>query len=309
VTIRAWRQAWAVLALASFATPGHGRESPSQITAALAASDPALAALLRAHPRMQNGWREDFWADALLRAPAYPGSAWRVHDLRRPQPPVVHPPPAACAATHKPPPGAEVLFDGKGLAAFDPAPMGAWTRRGGLLISSGRKSSHLTTLDRFGDVRVHLEFREPRPPAGDGQYRGNSGLILMDRYEIQILDSYDNPTYADGVLGALYGQSPPEVNAARPPGAWQCLDVDFTAPRFNAGLLASPARATVRVNGVTVQDNQAFLGPTGFARLSHYAPHAARLGFSLQDHESAGGVAFRDVWAVALNPAEPGPSP
>ncbi len=302
--IRAWRQAWAALVLAFFATPGHGQESPAQITAALAASDPTLAALLRAHPRMQNGWREDFWADALLRAPAYPGSPWRVHDLRRPQPPVVVPRPTACAATHRPPPGAKALFDGRGLAAFDPATLGAWSLRGRLLISSGRRSSHLMTKDRFGDVRVHLEFREPRPPAGDGQYRGNSGLILMDLYEVQILDSYDNPTYADGALGALYGQSPPQANAARPPGAWQCLDVDFTAPRFNGGLLVSPARATVRVNGVMVQDNQAFLGPTGFARLSHYEAHAAQLGFALQDHDAAGGVAFRDVWAIPLNPAE-----
>jgi len=178
----------------------------------------------------------------------------------------------------------------------------AWKLTDGVMTTTGH-SGHLPTRRAFGDVRVHLEFQEPSPPAGQGQWRGNSGLFLMDLYEVQILDSYANPTYADGAMGALYGQEPPKVIASRPPGQWQCLDVQFRAPRFAGAALVRPASVTVQVNGVAVQQDAAFRGPTRFGELARYAPHPERLPFALQDHDDSAGVAFRNIWALPLAPS------
>ena len=279
---------------AAAASPG------DRLTDALRASDPAIAALIDANPGMADGWREPFWADALLKAPPIAGTPWRVHDLARPQPPVVRPSSAPCP---RPPRGAVRLFDDGGdLSAWTGPDAALWEVREGTLLPSGRKANRLHTRQAFADVELGLEFRMPDPPIGVFQQRGNSGLFFQQRYEVQILDSHRNPTYPDGQMGALYGQVPPAANASRPPGQWQCLRVVYRTPRFAAdGALLAPARATVTLNGVRLQDNSAFLGPTAFAAILPYTPHPGALPIALQDHGDPGGrIAFRRIWARPL---------
>jgi hypothetical protein len=149
-------------------------------------------------------------------------------------------------------------------------------------------------------VQLHLEFRTPAKIEGKGQGRGNSGVFFMGRYEVQILDSHDNPTYVNGQAGSIYKQHPPLVNASRPPGEWQTYDIVFVAPRFAAdGSLISPARITAFHNGVLVQHNAVLGGPTEYRGPSKYKPHAGKLPLELQDHGNP--VAFRNIWAREIN--------
>ena len=208
--------------------------------------------------------------------------------------PVVTPGPAVSIA---PPSDAIVLFDGSSLAK--------WTHRDGApakwLVMDGafevvRGTGTLMTRDEFGDAQLHIEWMSPKPAVGTDQDRGNSGVIFGGgRYEVQVLDSYQSVTYADGQAGALYGQYPPLVNASRPPGEWQSYDIVFRRPRFDAsGKVVSPARFTVFHNGVLVQDNAELIGPTANMRRPPYEVHADRLPISLQDHGHP--VRFRNVW-------------
>lgn len=162
-----------------------------------------------------------------------------------------------------------------------------------------RGAGSIESVRGFGDAQLHVEWAAPAPPRGEGQGRGNSGVFLMGRYEVQVLDSHLNVTYPDGQAGAIYGQFPPLVNASRPPGEWHTYDIVFRAPRFDsAGRLASPARMTVLHNGVLVQDNVSLLGPTSHQRRDPYEAHADRLPVSLQDHGDP--VRFRNVWIREL---------
>ena len=164
----------------------------------------------------------------------------------------------------------------------------------------------IRTRAAFGDAQFHIEWRSPVPPAGEGQDRGNSGVFLMERYEIQVLDSYQNRTYADGQAAAVYGQHPPLVNASRPPGQWQTYDIVFRRPRFDsAGSVVSPARITLLHNGVLVQDGVLLTGPVGHRERRPYEAHADRLPLALQDHGQR--VQFRNVWVRSLEevPAAP----
>ena len=155
------------------------------------------------------------------------------------------------------------------------------------------------TTDTFGDVQLHVEWATPSPARGTDQDRGNSGVFLMGKYEVQVLDSYENVTYADGQAGAVYGQYPPLVNVSRPPGEWQSYDIIFHRPHFAAnGTLVSPGRFTVLQNGVLVQDNVALLGPTSYMRRDPYVAHPDRLPIGLQDHGHP--VRFRNIWARDL---------
>lgn len=261
--------------------------------------------LLEKQPETALGWLPDFWADALLNAPRYPGQPWRVHDFARPQPPSA-PSKPECGRSEAPA-NADILWDESRELGFSDAGAELWDRSSAFLTASGKKNSRLTSLRAYGDVQIHLEFKFPNPPRGFGQYRGNGGVFLMGLYEVQILDSFDNPTYADGHMGALYGQEPPLWNAVLPADQWQCLDIDFKAPRFESNALVEPARATVRVNGIVVQDNAAFRGPTLFAALSAYTPHPDRLPLQLQDHGDLGGkIQYRRIWASALSNREGG---
>lgn len=172
-----------------------------------------------------------------------------------------------------------------------------WTlARGYVEVAPGTGS--LVTRRAFGDVQLHLEFATP-PALGEGQERGNSGVFLMGRYEVQILDSYDNMTYADGQAAAIFGQAPPLVNVSRPPGEWQTFDIVFRRPRFNAdGSVAQPARMTVLHNGVLVQDNVTLMGQTAYMAVPRYERHADRLPIALQDHGNR--MRFRNVWVRNL---------
>lgn len=278
----------------------YARET-DEVVAKLTEGHPEVAELLRTHPAIAKYFQDPLWRDVVLNAPRIPGTPWQVHDLRRPQPRTVRVNGDACKPV-PPPADAVVIFNGEGLDGFAGPALDEWRVEQGELIASGRKNHHLLTQRAFGDVQLHLEFAEPAPAAADWQYRGNSGVFLMDRYEIQILDSYDNPTYPDGQSAALYGQVPPLVNASLPPGAWQCYDLVFVAPRFRDGALASPARVTLFHNGILVQHDAAFFGPTAFASIAPYQPHAGQLPFSLQDHgDATSRLRFRNIWARPLD--------
>jgi hypothetical protein len=213
-----------------------------------------------------------------------------------PVPPVVSAPAGAV------PSDAIVLFDGRNLDAWQsnkgdaPAP---WKiEDGAMVVVPG--SGDIRTKASFGDIQLHLEFREPTPVVGNGQGRGNSGVFFMDLYELQVLDSYDNPTYANGQLGSVYKQVAPLVNASRPPGEWQSYDAVWIAPRFAPdGSLRSPARLTVFHNGVLILHDVALYGPTNYQGLPHYVFHAARLPLALQEHHNP--VAFRNIWIRELS--------
>lgn len=199
-----------------------------------------------------------------------------------------------------PPSDAIVLFGGTDLSAFNGGQR--WEVQHGIATARG---GSISTKRKFGDVQVHLEFRSPAEVEGRGQGRGNSGLYLMNRYEVQILDSYDNASSFDTQAAALYKQSPPLVNASRPPGTWQTLDVLFEAPRFDEnGTLVRPAYATVLHNGVAVQVRQQLRGATARnprlgGRRHLYDAHPLKESFNLQWHNDV--VSFRNVWARDLN--------
>lgn len=226
---------------------------------------------------------------------------WPIHSMERPQPPIVEPGTALDPVA--PPSDAIVLFDG-GLSAWRSADGGAaaWTVRDGYVeVAAG--AGNIRTADAFGDVQLHVEWAAPEEVVGEGQGRGNSGVFLMGRYELQILDSWGNPTYPDGQAAALYGFSPPLVNASRPPGEWQSYDVVFRAPRFDeAGGLARPARLTVFHNGVLVQDGVEPPGPTAHGSRPPYEAHEPRLPLELQDHGNP--VRFRNIWIRKLDGGE-----
>ncbi len=223
---------------------------------------------------------------------------WPVHSMDRPRPPVVDPGPARPPVA--PPSDAMVLFDGKDLSAWqsEDGTAAKWTVRDGYMeVAPG--SGAITTRRGFGDVQLHVEWATPVPPSGEGQERGNSGVFLMSHYEIQVLDSYNNPTYADGQAAAVYGQTPPLANASRPPGAWQAYDIVFHRPRFGSdGGVRDSARVTVLHNGVLVQDNTVITGWTVHGRRAHYEPHADKLPLVLQDHGNL--VRYRDIWVREL---------
>lgn len=246
------------------------------------------------------------WADdqrpGYKDTPMLPGGRWHVHDSDRPWPEVVAPGTSSTQeAPGKAPSDAIVLFDGEDLSKWTDGRGGdaTWEVQDGAIVAKPRSGS-LVSRDEFGDCQLHIEFATPNPPKGDGQARGNSGVILFGRYEIQVLDSFENPTYADGGAGAIYGQHPPLVNASRPPGQWQTYDILFTAPRFKKdGTVETPAYATVLHNGVVVQNHAEIYGPMAFRNLAPYLPHGPKGPLVLQDHGNP--VRFRNIWVRPLN--------
>ncbi len=233
--------------------------------------------------------------------PMLPGGKWHVHDSDRPLPPVVTP--GTCGTRDEPgkaPSDAVVLFDGKDLSAWsdDRGGTARWdVKEGAIVIRAG--GGVIRTRQEFGDCQLHLEFAEPTPPRGDDQGRGNSGVLFFGRYEIQVLDNYHNPTYADGHAGAVYGQFPPLVNACREPGKWQTYDIMFTAPRFkDDGSVAARAHVTVLLNGVLVQNHTPILAPMAYRTLAQYKAHGPKGPLVLQDHGDP--VRFRNIWIREL---------
>ena len=222
--------------------------------------------------------------------PLVPGTTWHIHDPNRPQPKYVQP-----QYDGKPvpaPAGADVLFDGKGLDK--------WRNKnwkladGAMQVTKGGQQ----TVDAFGDMRLHIEWLVPEGLPGYCQQQGNSGVYLMGKYEIQVLNCYNNRTYADGMTAAMYGQYPPMVNACRKPGQWQAYDIHFKAPVFEGGKLVQGAYVTVYLNNVLVHDNAKYMGASTWRRAAKYAPHAAKAPFSLQAHGSP--VRYRNIWVMPL---------
>jgi hypothetical protein len=223
---------------------------------------------------------------------------WAIHDMDRPLPPVVDPGPAGPPAVA--PSDAVVLFNGSDLAQWEDAKgePAKWKVEGGYMEVVAKTGS-IRTKKGFGDCQLHIEWATPVVVSGEGQERGNSGVFLMDTYEIQVLDSYENRTYADGQAAAIYGQYPPLANACRKPGEWQAYDIVFHRPRFAAdGALVQPARLAVFHNGVLVHDNDVLTGPTAHKARPPYKAHADRLPLSLQDHGNP--TRFRNIWLREL---------
>lgn len=243
--------------------------------------------------------------------PKLPNSQWKVHDIDRPRPVVVTPGKTVADA----PSDAIVLFDGKDLSHWhgekevvnaegkkerraDKEAPARWKVENGHVEMT--PTGNIYTRDAFGDCQLHIEWCSPAEPQSNSQHRGNSGIFLMDRYEIQVLDCHDNLTYADGQAGAAYGQNPPLVNATRKPGEWQSYDIIFRAPRFKDGRLESPAAVTILLNGVLVQNHFELLGATTHRAVAEYAPHPDKAPIRLQDHNDNQQVRFRNIWIRPL---------
>ncbi|HKI44972.1 MAG TPA: DUF1080 domain-containing protein [Balneolales bacterium] len=200
-----------------------------------------------------------------------------------------------------PPSDAIVLFGGKNLDQWVNAKTGApagWTVSNGIMtIKPG--SGDIRTKQSFGDFQLHIEWRAPYPPKGEGQGRGNSGVYLQSLYELQVLDSYNSKTYVNGQAGSIYKEYPPLVNACRPPGQWQSYDVIFTAPRFNDdGTVKNPARVTAFQNGVLIQNNVKLKGRTLYIGHPYYEKHGP-MPLLLQDHHNP--VSYRNIWIRPLS--------
>ena len=224
------------------------------------------------------------------------GGSPKLSEYYEPAAPVVTPGKSA----HEAPSDAIVLFDGKDFSNWmgDKGQAIGWTIENGAMVVKGGTGGIKTKMG-FGDCQLHIEFRTPAVVQGDGQGRGNSGIFLMETYELQVLDNYNNKTYVNGQAGSIYKQLPPLVNACRPPGEWQSYDIIFTAPRFYPdGRLQSQARITVLHNGVLVQNNTTLWGSTEYIGSPVYKKHDGRLPLMLQDHGNP--VAFRNIWVREL---------
>jgi hypothetical protein len=200
----------------------------------------------------------------------------------------------------KPPSDAIVLFDGKNLDHFislKDSSAAKWDVADGAMTVKP-ETGNIATKQSFGDCQLHIEFREPSVVKGEGQGRGNSGIFLQSRYELQVLDCYNNKTYSNGQTGSIYKQSIPLVNVCRKPGEWQSYDILYTAPRFNAdGMLVAPAHVTVLQNGVLIQYNTEIKGTTEYIGLPKNIAHG-KAPIQLQDHGNL--VSYRNIWIREL---------
>lgn len=220
--------------------------------------------------------------------PVQPWSGYHVHDPDRPAPPRVEVGAGPQQPVMLPPSDAVALFDGKDLSAWRPS---RW-RLVDACIEAGE--GDLVTKESFGDCQIHVEWMAPAGFRGEWQNQGNSGVNLLGVHEIQIFDSYNEKIYPDGMAGAIYGQTPPLVNACRPPGQWQTFDIVFTAPLFVAGRLERPGRVTLLHNGVLVQLNEEIHGEVEHRRLPTYKHQLSRGPLSLGSHHCP--VRFRNIW-------------
>lgn len=275
----------------------HSLLNTKRITIALALCLVAPAALVVTANGQQTGGDLGFTDTPIL-----PGLKWHVHDPDRPHPKVITP----GATPGAPPSDAIVLFDGKDLSK--------WIQRGrgpdaGKLVDPkwkvengyfevGARTGDLLTREKFGDCQLHIEWASPAEVRGTSQARGNSGVLLMSRYEVQVLDAYDNPTYADGQAGAIYGQWPPLVSPPRKPGEWNTYDIVFEAPQFEGEKLVKPAFVTVFYNGVVVHNRKESMGPMVYRQVAKYVRHDPEEPLLLQDHNNP--VRYRNVWIRRL---------
>jgi hypothetical protein len=227
--------------------------------------------------------------------PMIPGSSYKVHDKNRPHPRVVTPGAESTPdAPGQPPSDAVVLFDGNNLSGWVGRDGDAqWKVENGYMEVVPR-TGNIRTREHFGDCQLHIEWAAPAEVKGESQGRGNSGVFLMGLYEIQVLDCYANPTYADGLTAAIYGQCPPLVNACRPPGQWQSFDIIWLGPRFDGDKVVRKARVTVIHNGILVHHDRELIGPTTHREVLQYEPHPQTGPLELQDHGDL--VRYRNIW-------------
>ena len=237
--------------------------------------------------------------------PLVPGQQWHVHDPARPHPPVVTPGENLGDA----PSDAIILFDGKDLSHWQPATqtlgVGATIRPGppGWKVENGYMevvlgAGDIATKEKFGDVQLHAVFAEPAEIRGTSQNRGNSGIFMQGRYETQVLDGFNNPTYADGQVGAIYGQWLPLANPSRKPGEWQTYDIVFEAPKMNGDTVIKPAYVTVFLNGVLMHVHKELLGPTVHRAAAKYTAQPDEDVILLQTHNTL--VRYKYIWARKL---------
>ncbi|MEM9079905.1 MAG: DUF1080 domain-containing protein [Verrucomicrobiota bacterium] len=246
----------------------------------------AAAPLLAEHHQEPHPTKENKYAHC----PKLPNVPYTVHDTTRPQPRKVT---SAGAVPLAAPSDAKVLFDGSNTDAWTGGP---WKIENGILIAS---PGNILTKEKFGDCQVHLEYRVPANRKVVGQKGGNSGIFLMNRYEVQIGESHSNYTYPDGQAGAIYGQYPPLVNPATPQGEWQSYDIIFKAPVYKNGKMQTPAQMTVLFNGVVVQAAQNLQGPTMHQKLTSYPDnHPAEAPIRLQWHSDP--IEYRNIWVRPL---------
>jgi hypothetical protein len=230
--------------------------------------------------------------------PFLPGQPWRVHDIKRPHPKTITP----GRQPGDPPSDAIVLFNGKDLSEWVSMRRGTvgparWKVQDGH-VEVVHATGSIFTREKFGDCQLHIEWASPAKVLGDSQWRGNSGVLFMSRYEIQVLDSFNNVTYADGQAGAIYGQWPPLVNASRGPGEWQIYDIVFRAPKWKGDTLLAPAYVTVFHNGALLHDHQELGGDTPHRRVGVYVPHGNEEPLELQNHDTP--VRYRNIWIRRL---------
>jgi hypothetical protein len=233
--------------------------------------------------------------------PIIPGTKWHVHDGERPQPKVVGPSNIGAIGPILPPSDAIVLFDGTNTNEWESVADGGpvqWKIVNGGALEVVPKTKNIRTKRKFGDMQLHIEWSAPAIVDGEGQGRGNSGVFLMGLYEIQVLDCYQNPTYADGTTGAIYGQFPPLANACAKPGEWNVYDIVWNAPVFNGEKLVKPAYLTLFHNGVLLHNHRELMGPTQHKKATAYKPHEAKGPIMLQDHNNP--VRFRNIWVREL---------
>ena len=253
-----------------------------------------LAATVRAAPAEPS-----FYGD-----PPDENHPWAVHDPHRPQPKAVTPGTFSMPEQPgKPPSDAVILFDGTDLSKWeaDKAEGGPtkWIVKDGAMECTPG-SGYIRTKEKFGDCQLHVEWAAPKKVEGNSQGRGNSGIFPMGLAEIQVLDNYDNPTYADGFAGAYYGVSPAMANALRPPGEYQVVDIVFRRPVYKDGKVLDPGYVTVLMNGVLVQDHAMLEGPGGHMGRSKPRPFPEAGPLKLQDHGNP--VRFRNIWYRPLPP-------
>ena len=229
-----------------------------------------------------------FWVSGQIRTP-------QSTEIWKPVPPVVTP-----GEYTAPPSDAIVLFDGSNLDLWQ----NKIGKEAGWIVENGcvtvkRGTGSILTKKTFADIQLHIEWRSPEIVVGKGQGRGNSGIFLMNHYEVQVLDSYENPTYSNGQAASIYKEHIPLVNACKKPAEWQTYDIIFTAPRFGeSGRVVLPAYVTVIHNGVLVQNHVAIWGKTNFIGAHSYKPHDAKLPLSLQNHGNP--VSYRNIWIREL---------
>lgn len=245
------------------------------------------------HHEVKGRRHTDLPADGYEDTFNVPGQTWRVHDKSRPEPAIVEP----GNQPGGPPSDATVLFDGTDLSRWKGGDGEAkWKVENGYMEVNG--SGSITTKEGFGSCQLHIEWASPEKVEKASQGRGNSGIMLMGVYEIQVLDSYENRTYSDGQAGSVYGQTPPLVNACRKPGEWQTYDIIFESPTFEGRKVTSPGYVTVIHNGVVVQHRTEIKGRVAHKDPPRYAPHGEKLPLLLQDHGNP--VRFRNVWIRPL---------